>query len=87
MSEEPEYPPHCNPCQAAVGRVTPANQVPPMTLPTETSGEYSYDPWEGWILEELNLHGLEEWPKEEHDQASLPQQPGPGEDVLNQTSD
>ena len=35
----------------------------------ETSGWSIHDPQKGWILEELDLQGLEEWSKEEQDQA------------------
>ena len=34
----------------------------------EASGEPTCDPQKDWILEELNLQGLEEWLKEEQDQ-------------------
>ena len=33
------------------------------------SGESAYGPQKDWILEELNLQGLEERPKEEQNQA------------------
>ena len=35
----------------------------------EASGESAHGPWKDWILEELNLQDLEEWPKEEQEQA------------------
>ena len=48
------------PTKIVVGKVTPANWVPPEALPVEASGELTHDPKEDWILEELNLQGLEE---------------------------
>ena len=35
----------------------------------ETSGFSTCDPCKDWILEELNLQGLEEWPETEQGQA------------------
>ena len=64
LSEEPECPPYCNPHQVVVGKVTLANQVPPVVLPTGTLEESAHGPWKDWILGELSLQGLEEWPKE-----------------------
>ena len=57
------------PTQAIVGKVTPANQVPLVVLPTEVSGGAACDPQKGWILKALNLQGLEEWPEVEQVQA------------------
>ena len=57
------------PAKVVVGKVTLANQVPPVALPIRTLGESTCGPQKGWILEELNLQGLEEWPKDEQDQA------------------
>ena len=57
------------PAKVVVRKVTLANQVPPVVLPMGALGEPTYGPWKGWILEELNLQGLEEYPKEEQDQA------------------
>ena len=55
--------------KVVVGRDVLANWVPPVVLQMGTSGESTCGPWKDWILEELNLQGLEEWPKEEQDQA------------------
>ena len=60
------------PIKAVIGKVALANQVPLVVLPIEDSGESTHDPQKDWILEELNLWGLEEWPKEEQDQAQKP---------------
>ena len=56
------------PAKAIVGWVTPANQVPPVVLPMEASGGSSHGSKKGWILEALNLQGLDEWPEAEHEQ-------------------
>ena len=57
------------PTKLAVGKVTSANWVPLVALPGEALGEIAHNTQKDWILEELNLKGLEEWPKEEQDQA------------------
>ena len=57
------------PTKVVVGKVALANQVPPVVLPMGTLGESTSGPQKDWILEELNLQGLEEWPKEEQEQA------------------
>ena len=54
------------PTKAVVGKVTLANQVLPVVL-TETLGESTHSLWKGWILEELNLQDLEEWPEAEQE--------------------
>ena len=46
-----------------------SHHVPLVVLPIGTSGESACGPQKDWIPEELNLQGLEEWPKEEQDQA------------------
>ena len=56
------------PTKVVIGKVTSANKVPQVVLPTEATGEAAHDSWKDWILEELNLQGLEEWLKEEQDQ-------------------
>ena len=80
------------PTKAIVGKVTPANWVPPMVLLMETSEGSTHNPQKGWILEELNLQGLEEWPKVEQEGQGAaaqmgtfvcPQQPGPGQNILD----
>ena len=57
------------PAKAIVGKITPANQVPLVVLLMEASGGSTHGPQKGWILEALNLQGLEEWPEEEQIQA------------------
>ena len=69
LFEEPECLPIVIPAKVVVGKVTLANQVPLMVLPMGTFGESTHGPWKDWVLEELNLQGLEEWPKKEQDQA------------------
>ena len=53
------------PVKAHVGKVAPANQVAPAVLPTETSGRSTCSPQKGWILEALDLQGLEDLPEAE----------------------
>ena len=65
LPKEPECPPMEVPTKAIVFKVTPANQVLPVVLPTETSGGSHHGPRKGWILEELYLQDLEEWPDAE----------------------
>ena len=57
------------PTEVVVSKVTPANWVSPVALPAESSGKTAHNPQKKWILEELNLQGLEEWPREEQDKA------------------
>ena len=57
------------PAQAIVGQVAPANQVPIVVLPTEASGGSTHGSKKGWILEVLNLQGLEDWLEAEQEQA------------------
>ena len=57
------------PTKAIVGKVALANQVPLAVLLTETPAKYICSPWKGWILEELNLQSLEEWPGVEQEWA------------------
>ena len=57
------------PTKAIVGKVALANQVPPVVLPMETPGGSTHGPWEEWILEELDVQSLGEWPKAEQEQA------------------
>ena len=52
-----------------VGKVTLTNRVPPVVLPMGTPERPTHRPRKDWILEELNLQSLEEWPKEEQEQA------------------
>ena len=51
------------PAKAMVGQVTPANQVPPVVHPTRTSEESQNKSQKGWVLEALDLQGLQEWPE------------------------
>ena len=57
------------PTKTVVGQVVPANQVPPVVLPTRTSEKSDSNPQNGWVLEALNLQGLMDWPEPEQEQA------------------
>ena len=57
------------PAKVVVGKVTPANKVPPVVLLMGTLEKATCGPKKDWILEELDLQGLEEWAKEEQEQA------------------
>ena len=41
----------------------------PVALLIGTLGESAHGMWKDWILDELNLQGLEDWPEEEQNQA------------------
>ena len=56
------------PTKTVVGQVAPANQVPPVVLPTRTSKESNDKPQKEWVLEVLDHQGLKEWPKLEQKQ-------------------
>ena len=58
------------PTRTVVDQVVPANQVPPVVLPTGNSEESNSNPQKEWILEALDLQGLGEWPKPEQEQAN-----------------
>ena len=51
-----------------IRKVTPANQVPLVTLLTRTLGGSASGSQKDWILDELNLQGLKDWPKDEQRQ-------------------
>ena len=55
--------------KTVVGHIVPANQVPPVVLPTRISEESDSNPQKRWVLEALDLQGLREWPKPEQEQA------------------
>ena len=57
------------PTKVVIQKVTLANQVPPVALLTGTLGESVCSLQKDWILDELNLHGLEDWPEDEQKQA------------------
>ena len=57
------------PAKTVVGQVTPANQVPPVVHPTRTATETGTKLQKGWVLEALDLQGLQDWPKSEQEQA------------------
>ena len=57
------------PQKTVVGQVMPANQVPPVALPTVKSEESISNSPKGWILEVWDLQGQGEWPKPEQEQA------------------
>ena len=48
------------PTKVFVGKVAQANQVLPVALSLEASGETAHNPQKDWILEDLNLQGIEE---------------------------
>ena len=53
------------PTRVVIGKDFLANWVPLMVLPMCTLGESAHGTQENWILEELNLQGLEAWSKKE----------------------
>ena len=50
------------PAKTVVGQVAPANQVPPVVHPTKTATETGTKSHKGWVLEALDLWGLQDWP-------------------------
>ena len=57
------------PAKTIIGQIVPANQVPPVVHLTRTATETKYPAQKGWVLEALDLQGLEEWPESEQKQA------------------
>ena len=57
------------PAKTVVGQVTPANQVPPVVHPTRTTADTTNKSCNGWVLEALDLQGLQDWPESEQEQA------------------
>ena len=57
------------PSKVIIGKVTPVNQVPLVALWMGILGESACGPQEDLILDELDLKGLEDRPKEEQKQA------------------
>ena len=57
------------PTKVIIGKVAPANQVPPVALPMETSWMSACCFQKDWLLDELNLQGLEDWLEEKQMQA------------------
>ena len=57
------------PAETVVGQVVPANQVPLVVYPTRTTAETNTKSPKGWVLEALDLQGLQEWPESEQKQA------------------
>ena len=57
------------PTKAVVGQVAPANQVPLVVHPNRTSEKSNHKPQKGWVLEALDLQGLQEWQESEQKQA------------------
>ena len=51
--------------KAVVGQVVPANQVPLVVHPTRTTEELHTKRQKGWILEALDLQGVQVWPESE----------------------
>ena len=68
-SEEPECYPIVIPTKIITRKVASANQVPPVALLNGTWGESAHSPQKDWILEEFYLQGVEDWPKDEQEQA------------------
>ena len=57
------------PAKTVVGQVTPANQVPLVVHPTRTTVDTTTKSHNGWVLEALDLQGLQDWPESEQEQA------------------
>ena len=57
------------PAKTVVGQVIPAYQVPLVVHPTRTTKEATINTPKGWVLEALDLQGLQEWPESEQKQA------------------
>ena len=57
------------PAKTVVGPIVPANQIPPVVHPTRTARETNHQAQKGWVLEALDLQGLNEWPESEQKQA------------------
>ena len=57
------------PTKVVAGKVAPANRVLLVAPPLGTSGESTCGSQKDWILEELNLQDLEEWPREKQEWA------------------
>ena len=57
------------PAKTVVGWVIPTNQVPPVVHSTRTATETATKSRKGWVLEALDLQGLQDWPKSEQEQA------------------
>ena len=51
-------------------RLSHANQVPLVVHPTRTPEESNPEPQKGWLLEALDLQGLQEWLESEQKQAT-----------------
>ena len=56
------------PAKTVVGQVTPANQVPPLVHLTRTTADPTTKSCNGWVLEALDLQGLQGWPESEQGQ-------------------
>ena len=59
------------PQKAVAGQVVPAKQVPSVVHPTRTFEESDNKSQKGWILEALDLQGLQECPESEQKQARV----------------
>ena len=57
------------PAKTVVGQVTPANQVPLVVHLTRTTVNTTTKSQKGWVLEALDLRGLQDWPESEQEQA------------------
>ena len=70
LFDKPECPTHSNPCQGGSWSGHSSQQGATGGSPNRNLREaHPCKPKKDWILEELNLKGLEEWPKEEQEQA------------------
>ena len=57
------------PTKMVIGKIVPANQVPPVVHATRTAAETKHPAQKGWVLEALDLQGLKEWFESEQKQA------------------
>ena len=57
------------PAKIVVGQIIPTNQVPLVVHLTRTTAETNTKSPKGWVLEALDLRGLQEWPESEQKQA------------------
>ena len=97
LPEEPGWSPHCSPSQSHHWKSHPSQTGASGDPPNGNLGDSAHGPQKDWILDELNLQGLEDWSNDEQkpgqeaaDQMGTPvcwQWPEPGKDIPNQTSD
>ena len=51
------------PIKTVIGQVAPSNQIPLVVHLTRTAEENNTQASKGWVLEDLGLQGLTEWPE------------------------